>query len=481
VRSAKLLVIFLAIAFAAPLLIGLLGTALPAFGFMPRLAPGDGFSELFADPRFWPSLWLTLKTGTIATLVVFLVTVLTLVSMHGTRLWRALLATLPPLLAVPHAAMAIGIAFLLAPSGWLARVMSPWATGWQRPSDLWFVPDADGWSLIVALVLKETPFLVLTAAAQLSALNVDANLQIGRTLGYSPARCWSRLILPRLYPRIRLTLLIILAFNLSVVDMALLIGPGNPPTFAVMLMSIVNDPESRAAASAGALLLALGVLLIFGIYLSIERLLANVASRRRISGWRGHGSTRWRQLGRGAVFSLLVISVLALVMLPLWSLTRRWRFPDALPSQWTIDHWISRGDLLTGPLTASALLMIVTMVLAVSAAISWLEVERRIGLKQLDWLWYIPLLVPQVSLMFGWQAAALSLSVDGQWLTVVYGHWVYALPYVMLILAVAFREYDRQWDHAASTLGAGYWRVLWQVRLPILARPLCQAAAVAGW
>ena len=130
-----------------------------------------------------------------------------------------------------------------------------------QPTGLW--PDAGGWTLILGLVLKETPFLLLAAAAQLSALNVDASLQIGRTLGYAPARCWSRLILPRLYPRVRLSLLIILAFNLSVVDMAMLLGPGNPPTFSVLLMSLVNDPGSRAAASAGALLLALGVLFVF--------------------------------------------------------------------------------------------------------------------------------------------------------------------------------------------------------------------------
>ena len=35
-----------------------------------------------------------------------------------------------PLLAVPHAAAAFGLAFLIAPSGMLARLVSPELTGW---------------------------------------------------------------------------------------------------------------------------------------------------------------------------------------------------------------------------------------------------------------------------------------------------------------------------------------------------------------
>ena len=199
----------IATAFFLPLFFGLVGSVIPAFGLMPSIAEGNGFKELFDDPRFFPAIWLSLKTGVAATVIALLVTIATLVCAHGTRLWRFLIASLPPLLAVPHAALAVGLIFLIAPSGWMVRLISPELTGWTRPPTGWVVPDAGGWSLILGLVIKETPFLLLTAAAQLSTLKVDAALRIGRTLGYAPARCWSRLILPRLYPRIRLTLSLI--------------------------------------------------------------------------------------------------------------------------------------------------------------------------------------------------------------------------------------------------------------------------------
>jgi len=406
-------------------------------------------------------------------------TTLCLVCVQRTRVWRWVLASLPPLLAVPHAALAVGVLFLIAPSGWVARLLSPWLTGWDRPPTAWVVPDAEGISLIIGLVIKEFPFLLLAAIAQLPALNVDSSLAIGRTLGYSPARCWSRLILPRLYPRIRFTLLIVLAFNLSVVDMALLLGPGNPPTFSVYLMSLVNDPDSRAAASAGALVLALGVFAVFGLLFCVEQIVGRWAQHRRSNGRRGAGLKVFRQFGQWLISAVLLFSVFSLLMLFVWSLTHRWRFPDALPQQWSTAQWLNRTDAWFDPLLLTVGIAAATAFLAMIASVIWLELERLNRVPKLNGVWFIPLLVPQVTLLFGWQAFALLLGVDGQWLTVVYSHWVYALPYVILILAIAWREHDPHWHHAAQAIGGGYFKVLWRVHLPMLAKPLCQAAAVA--
>jgi len=465
--------------FLLPILLGVAGTLLPAFGLLGNIATGNGFVDVIADPRLASAFLLSLKTGIIATALVLAMTLMSLVCVHGTRLWRLLSAALPPVLAVPHAAIAVGLLFLISPSGALVRLVSPEMTGWARPPTDWVVPDASGWSLIVGLVIKETPFLLLVAAAQLSALNVDASLRIGRTLGYSPARCWSRLILPRLYPRIRLTLLIILAFNLTVVDMALLLGPGIPPTFSVMLMSLVNDPDSRAAASAGAILLAAMVGICFLCMWIIERWVSYVAEQRRRSGVRGRGFGLFRFAGKGVVLSLLFACLGSLVLIVVWSFTRRWRFPDALPSEWTLRNWTTRGEVLLQPAWTTLSIAATVMLLALGSAILWLELERFRAAPKVDGVWFLPLLIPQVSLLFGWQAVALWLGIDGKWLAVVYTHWLYTVPYVVLLLAVAWRELDPKWGHAAHALGAGYWKVLWKIRLPMLRRPLCQASAVA--
>jgi len=226
-------------------------------------------------------------------------------------------------------------------------------------------------------------------------------------------------------------------------------------------------------------LLAFGVLAIFIAVWCVESCVAAFTARRRVSGHRGHGAGSWRRTGLGIVFTVMLASVLSLVMLPVWSIARRWRFPDALPSSWSFDYWSRRSELLLEPMQTTLGLALVTALLALMAAITWLELERKGRAWRIDWLWYVPLLIPQVSLLFGWQASALLLSADGLWATVAYAHWIYALPYVVLILAVAWREFDPNWNHAAAVLGAGYWRILLKVRLPLLLKPVCQAAAVA--
>ena len=49
--------------------------------------------------------------------------------------------------------LAIGLAFLAAPSGWLARLTSPWLTGWRYPPDIATVGDPWGLALIAGFVL----------------------------------------------------------------------------------------------------------------------------------------------------------------------------------------------------------------------------------------------------------------------------------------------------------------------------------------
>ncbi len=61
---------------------------------------------------------------------------------------------------------------------------------------------------------------------------------------------------------------------------------------------------------------------------------------------------------------------------------------------------------------------------------------------------------------------------------VIVGACVFVLPYVFLSLAASYRRLDPRWSQQARSLGAGPWRVLLQVRLPLLLAPMVTAAAV---
>src|SRR3546814_10354568 len=91
-----------------------------------------------------------------------------------------------PLIAVPHAAVALGLAFLIAPSGWLVRLVSPWATGWELPPDVATVQDPNALALALGLNVKELPFLLLMTLAALGQVRADERLAVARSLGYGP-------------------------------------------------------------------------------------------------------------------------------------------------------------------------------------------------------------------------------------------------------------------------------------------------------
>ena len=182
--------------FLAPIAAGLIGTWLPAFGYLPALG-GESFGlapwrGLLASPGLATSLRLTLTSGFLATAVSLALVIGFVAGCHGTRLFARLRRGLAPLLAVPHVAVAIGVGFLIAPSGWALRLVSPWATGWQTPPDVALVQDPYGLALTFALVVKEVPFLLLMTLAALDQTRAAERLAVARSLGYGRSPPGSR-------------------------------------------------------------------------------------------------------------------------------------------------------------------------------------------------------------------------------------------------------------------------------------------------
>ena len=473
--------------FLAPVAAGLIGTWLPAFGYFPTLG-GDRFTlapwaRLLEQPGLGESLRLTLISGFLSTLATFLLTVLLLAACHGGRLILALRGLMAPLIAVPHAAVALGLAFLIAPSGWLVRLVSPWATGWQVPPDVATVQDANALALTLGLVVKELPFLLLMTLAALEQVRADERLAVARSLGYGPVTAWLKAVLPAVYRQIRLPVYAVLAYALSVVDMALILAPLTPPPLAVQVLRWFNDPDLslRFAAAAGACLQLLVVAGGIGLWRLGELVAARLGCAWIAGGGRGGNGRLTRVVTIGLVQILVALAAAGLLSLALWSVTRRWRYPDAWPSAFGLETWARQGPevaaiggttLVAGLLAAGIALLLV---------LGCLENEQRRGLSLTNralWLLYTPLLVPQVAFLFGTQVLAIQAGIDATWLALVWSHLLFVLPYVFLTLGDPFRALDTRYARTALCLGARPNRVFWQVKLPMLLRPVLFALAV---
>ncbi|MDX1605846.1 MAG: ABC transporter permease subunit, partial [Candidatus Competibacterales bacterium] len=466
---------------------GLLGVALPAFGWLPALG-GEQFGltaweRLLTTPGLGRMVAISYASGVATALVALLVVVLYLAAFTGTRLYAAVRRAVSPILAVPHAAAAFGLAFLIAPSGLLARLFSPWVTGWERPPDLLIVNDAWGLTMMAGLVVKEIPFLLLMALAALPQCHAPERLAVARTLGYRPVAAWLKTVLPARYPLIRLPVYAVIAYASSVVDVALILGPSTPPPLSVAVVRWLNDPELdlRFVASAGALLqLAVTLAALASWYLG-ERLVVALARGWLASGRRGVCDRLLGALGLAGAGTAVGLAAAGLLGLAVWSVAGFWRFPEALPQDFTLRTWLRAGDGIPEPLANAALIGTVATLTALVLVLAALEHEVRSGRpvgRQAQAVLYLPLLVPQVAFLFGLVLVQARMGVrPGLW-PVILGHLVFVFPYVYLSLVEAYRRLDPRWAQLALSLGASPDRAFLAVRLPLLLAPCLTAAAV---
>ncbi|MEM9812763.1 MAG: ABC transporter permease, partial [Pseudomonadota bacterium] len=363
---------------AGPVFAGLAGTLVPALS-----EGGAAFRDLAAWPGLGAAVRLSLVTGIVATALSLLIATALTAGWWGTRAFRMVERLLSPLLSVPHAAAAFGLAFLIAPSGWIARVLSPWATGWERPPDLLIVQDPAGWSLIAGLVAKETPFLLLMTLAALPQAAPGQSLKVAESLGYGRVAGWLKVVFPRVYAQIRLPVYVVLAYSMSVVDVALILGPSTPPTLSVQITRWMSDPDlSLRLQAAAAALLQLGlVVLALGAWRLAE---IGVARAGRAWVWSGQRCLAERSVRSAALvagIALAAIVVIGLLGLAVWSVAGFWSFPAAWPGALTGRTWSRHANDIHAALADTVVIACLATGLALSLVIGCLEAEHRHGLR----------------------------------------------------------------------------------------------------
>ncbi|MDF1610437.1 ABC transporter permease [Hoeflea sp. YIM 152468] len=470
-----------------PLFFGLAGTALPAFGYLPELGgekfTTQHFSALAAVPGILRSSVLSILIGLVTTLVSLGTVAAFVASDLGTAGFARVRRMISPLLSVPHAAAAFGLAFMIAPSGMIMRLISPWATGLDRPPDLLIVNDPMALSMMAGLIVKEIPFLFLVTLSALPQTRHMETMRLGRSLGYGRIASFTYLLWPPLYRQIRLAVFAVVAYASSVVDVALILGPHLPPTLPVRLITWMNDPDLsiRFLASAGAVA-QLGVTLtaLLG-WVGLERLGALLVCNSRSAGRRLRRDTVLRHGARAVMIASAAVVFGGIAMLAVWSVSGLWQFPDALPSSFSLRSWTQALPRMSGPLQTTLAVAGLSTLIALVLTILCLEREYETGRGRGGGallLIYLPLIVPQISFMFGLQVLSIWLGVDASFSALVLAHLVFVLPYVFLSLSDPWRAHDRRHDLIAAGLGMSRTRTLVRIRLPMLTRAILTAAAV---
>ncbi len=466
-----------------PTIPGLLGVVVSAFGYIPPVGLSQfslsGFTAVFDWSGVWQSIWLTVYSAVISSYLACFITFAILQSCWNSKWWRQIEVILSPLLAMPHVAFAIGFAFLFAPTGMAARILYEtfgYDANAQTVDDLaLLVKDPYALGLIVMLAMKEVPFLLLMSIPILQQLKVRQVEKVSHSLGYSSSHVWWKAIFPQWFAKLRFPILAVISYSLSVVDIALIIGPTNPPTFAVLVWQWFNDPNltQLPRAAAGAVVLFMLASLLIGFV--------------RVTEWVvTQGYKRWQYSGRSGIalpgkslFS--AIALLALIMLPLivlWSFAQRWRFPDLLPSRFSIRFWDYEWFSIVNTLNQSVSIALVCASIALVLALIAHEYRLRFRIQVPGYIIAIPMLIPQLSLLFGVQIATLYTNSNAYLFWVCWAHVFFAFPYVYLSLDGPWRSFDNGLTRVALSLGKSPLQVWLKIKLPILLPAVAFAWAI---
>ncbi|WP_143698172.1 thiamine ABC transporter permease [Vibrio sp. qd031] len=462
-----------------PLIPGIFGVIASALGYMPMLGLNhvgiDYWNMVWQWPGVERSLSITIVTATVSTVLSVYFCFSILHRSWDSHRMTSLLRWLSPMLAFPHVGFAIGFALLWAPTGFIARIIEPLFSDSQFFE--WFVKDPYGIGLIFILILKETPFLLLMSLSVLSQIPYAKLLPVASGLGYSKSQFWWKVILPIWLPKMRFAIFSVLAYGISVVDVALIIGPTQPTSFAVLVWQWFNEPqlELLPRAASGAVLLAIVTLLSLTAYWLLEKALLN-----RWNSWQFSGKKALWTVGNTPYRFIQIMYLFIIPLLVVWSVAKRWRFPDIMPTSWSWQFWQNEWHSLSTTLWDSTLLAFITAAVATVLTATLLQLQSKGRFKLPLIVILIPLVIPQLSLLFGLQITALVIAPDNHLFWVIWAHLFFALPYVYLSLKGPWLAYEERYSQVSLSLGKSPLYTFIAVKCRLLAPPLLFAWAVGA-
>lgn len=315
------------------------------------------------------------------------------------------------------------------------------------------------------LALKETPFLMLMSIPVLQQLNIEQTQKVSASLGYNRTQTWLKCIFPQWLPKMRFPLFAIVAYGVSVVDVAQIIGPTNPPTFAVLVWQWFIDPNLQLIprAAAGAIMLFIIGTILLCITVAIEWLLTQCFKQ-----WQWSGRYGFALPGKSLFILLLALTALIIPILSLWSVALRWRFPDLLPTRYSLRFWQLEWSHILSTINISVVIALISASLGLCFAIVAHEYRIKHKCHIPNYIIAIPMLIPQLSLLFGLQVLTLFSSLNTYLLWVCWAHLFFVFPYVYLALDGPYRSYDQRLTQIGLSLGKTPFQVWLKIKLPQL-------------
>ena len=482
----KALVICIGTLVIIPIIFGFIGFFLPSFGYFPILGKSEFnlnyFHLSFNIAGISKSIILSLFTGLVSTLLALFFSQAILLYLFKTRAYNYIKIIISPLIALPHITMAIGLIFLFSPSGLFFRLISPWLTGFDRPPNIFIMPDEYGLFLILGLILKEIPFFILVSLSALQEFSAKKIFDLGKSLQNSNLSSWCILIFPLIYKKIRFVIFIVIAFTASVVDMSLILAPSTPSTLAIRILQTYqsSDADSLFIASNLALIQLFIIIILLLFWMVLEKIVSYKLSFIFFMKILSFKTFFIKKIVILTSVILFFLSILGIISSLIWGLSANWYFPNFFPKSLTLDVFTNFYNENKSIIFISIFISFIVSLISSLLTIIWVELIEILKIKKIyfEWIIFIPLFIPQISFLIGLQSFIILFDFDSYLLPLIIIQLFYVIPYSFIILAPSLREIKKEIIIVATSLGKNRLQRLLSIKIPIVMSSLLTSFAI---
>ena len=184
--------------------------------------------------------------------------------------------------------------------------------------------------------------------------------------------------------------------------------------------------------------------------------------------------TRSLLLRYAAIGFLLLWLVAPMIPLLLWSISFRWYFPSMLPPELSSRAWEYIFSPTSGALQALRDTTIIAVAVTFVSILIGVPAGRALGMYQfagkriVELLVLAPTIVPGLAVVMGIQVVFIKVGLANTIIGVILVHLIPTLPYMVLVMAGVFANYQPEFEEQARSLGAGPLKTIWYVMIPAI-------------
>ena len=448
------------------------------------------FSAVFENPIYREGLWNSFALGMASTLAALLIAFpLALIGHRYDFVGKPALGVLvlAPMILPPFVG-AVGVKQMLGVNGaFNAALIDLGLMNPATPFD--WLAEGRFAGIVLMIALNLYPILYMNIAAALSNLD-PAMEQAAENLGCPPWKRFFRITLPLAMPGVFAGASIVFIWAFTELGVPLVFDYNRTASVQIFdgLKGLDRNPIPYALTSV-LLIVAASVFAVSKIVIGRSPLGTAPRPKGRSNALRLRG---FKSLACAmaflTVFTLAAIPHLGVIFL---SLAERW-YGTVVPDEFTTRHYIEAlGSGLVVPSIQNSLLYAgcaVIVALLIGLGTAWVVVRSNLKIRGfLDAVVMLPLAVPGLVMAFGY----LALSQEGKpfhflvgaggspFLLLVIAYAIRRLPYVVRSAVAGLQQSNPTLEEAARSLGAGTFRTLRRVAIPLIGANLAAGCILA--